>query len=194
MKTRLVNVDIDLDEEREKVKQEQVDLAVDAQEARRDTFIALRDAGLPIPEDLRNDFQPVAQTMGVTDAKGDAESQVLPSLGLDQPAPTDALAPTDEDIAASEEEDDTASFGGEPLSDKKQPEDGGDDEGSVIPLPKNKHPQVPPESHEQAKDMPKASRLERGPLHVGARRNVHLDRRIPLDEQLGTVFPALPTP
>ena len=182
MKTRLVNVPIDLDEEAEKVHDEQVDMAVAAQQTRKDTYVALRDAGLPIPEDLKNDFQPVAQTMGLTDAKGDTESQVLPALGLDQPAPTDALAPTPEDIEASqamdeappddgsggdEEEDDTGgSFGGEPISDKAQP------------------PSRPPESDEARKDMPKASnkrtpyrlpngasRLEYGPAHMGSRRN-----------------------
>jgi len=184
MKRRLTNFDIDLDDEMEKVKEEQIDLAVAAQETRKETFLALQSAGLPIPEDLRIDFQPMAQTMGPTDAQGDVGSEVLPSLGLDAPAPDDALVPTDEDIAASEQEDDSASFGGDVLSDKMG--------GSTIPLPQNQveYPSRPPESDEQRADMPKASTLSSGPYHLGARRNRHLDKTQPLDDQLvGRILP-----
>jgi hypothetical protein len=60
MQTRMVNLPIDLEQEAEMVEDEQVDLAVRQQEVRRRTFEALRDRGLPIPEDLVRDFQPVA--------------------------------------------------------------------------------------------------------------------------------------
>ena len=199
MKTRLVNVDIDLDEEVEKVKEEQIELAVAAQETRKETYLALLAAGLPIPDDLKEDFQPIAQTQGPVDAAGQPEGpQVLPALGLDEPAPTDALAPTDEDIAAAEdaeadEGEDPNSFGGDDLSSKMP--DGSDDDtdqasGTTIPLPKNSHPSRPPESDSARKDMPKKSSLERGPQHVGARKNRKLDRNRPLTEQLSSpIYP-----
>jgi len=193
MKTRLVNVDIDLDEEVEKVKEEQIELAVAAQETRKETYLALLAAGLPIPDDLKEDFQPVAQTQGPVDAAGQPEGpQVLPALGLDEPAPTDALAPTDEDIAAAEdaeadEGEDPNSFGGDSLSGKMPP--GDDDQtddasGSTIPLPRNQHASRPPESDEQRGKMPKGSSLSTGPRHVGARKFRTLDRTQPLADQL----------
>lgn len=194
MKTRLVNVDIDLDDEVDKVKAEQIELAVAAQETRKETYIALMSAGLPIPDDLKRDFQPIAQTQGPTDAEGKPEGpQVLPSLGLDEPAPTDALVPTDDDIAAAQEdeddsEDDPNSFGGDDLSSKMPPgdEDNTDEaSGTSIPLPRNAHPSRPPESDEQRGKMPKKdSNLQQGPQHIGARRNRQLDRARPLDAQL----------
>jgi hypothetical protein len=121
---------------------------------------------------------------------------VLPALGLDEPAPTDALAPTDEDIAAAEdaeadEGEDPNSFGGDDLSSKVQSDDDTDDaSGTTIPLPKNSHPSRPPESDSARKDMPKKSSLERGPQHVGARKNRKLDRNRPLTEQLSSpIYP-----
>jgi hypothetical protein len=195
MKTRLVNVDIDLDDEMEKTAEEQIEQAVAAQQVRKDTFLALQAAGLPIPEDLAKDFQPVAQTPGTTDAKGDAGAEILPALGLDEPAETATLAPTEDDIAAAEgddedgDDDGSGSFGGDDLSSKKKPDDG-DGGGSTVPLPKNKHPQRPPESDEMRAGMPRASNLQTGPQHIGARRNRTLDTRQPLSDQLLTpIYP-----
>ncbi len=194
MKTRLVNVDIDLEEEVEKVKEEQIELAVAAQETRKETYLALNAAGLPIPDDLKEDFQPIAQTQGPVDAAGQPESpQVLPSIGLDNPAPTDALAPTEEDIEASQEDPEPDStdegpnsFGGDELS-SKMPDDQQDNtdqaSGTTIPLPRNQHSSRPPESDSARKDMPKKSGLA-APQHIGARRNRKLDRNQPLAEQL----------
>jgi len=206
MKTRLVNVDIDLEDEMEKTKEEQIAQAVAAQETRKDTYMALVAAGLPIPDDLKEDFQPIAQTQGPVDAAGQPEGpQVLPSLGLDTPAPTDALAPTDEDIEASQEdpegdstEEGPNSFGGDDLSSKMP--DGSDDStdpasGTTIPLPKNQHASRPAESDEQRGKMPKGSSLSTGPRHVGARKFRSLDRTRPLDEQLeAPVWPHLDPP
>jgi len=191
MKTRVVKVDIDLDDEIEKVKEEQIELAVAAQETRKETYLALTAAGLPVPDELKAAFQPIAQMQGPVDAAGQPEGpQVLPSLGLDQAAPTDALAPTDDDLAAADEadqeaEEDPNSFGGDALSDKMPGDDGDDDGGSsTIPLPKNQHASRPPESDEQRGKMPKDSSLQTGPRHVGARQFRTLDRTRPLNEQL----------
>jgi hypothetical protein len=201
MKTRLVNVDIDLDEEVEKVKEEQIELAVAAQETRKETYLALNAAGLPIPDELKEDFQPIAQTQGPTDAAGQPEGpQVLPSLGLDTPAPTDALAPTDEDIAAADadgeatDDSDPNSFGGDDLSSKIPSGDDNTDQasGTTIPLPKNQHASRPPESDEQRGKMPKGSSLSTGPRHIGARKFRELDRNQPLSDQLeAPVWPHL---
>lgn len=95
IKTRLTNIPIDFEDELERKKDEQVKLAVAEQELRKAQFQALRDANLPIPQDLRNDFAPMpmnAQT---------PESQMLrtPTLGLDPTAIYPNIAPTPEDMA-----------------------------------------------------------------------------------------------
>lgn len=53
----LRGTEIDLDEELGKVKEEQVNRAVAAQEKRRDLFLELQEKRLPIEEDLEEDFQ-----------------------------------------------------------------------------------------------------------------------------------------
>ena len=77
-------------------------------------------------------------------------------------------------------------------------DDVGDDDntdqasGTTIPLPKNSHPSRPPESDSARKDMPKSSTLQKGPQHIGARKNRKLDRSRPLDEQLETpIYPVM---
>lgn len=94
-RTRLINVPIDLEEERDLLADEQVAAAVAAQETRRRTYESLKAEGLPIPEDLLNDFQPVAK-VSEAPPKGTAEVQLaLPSIGMDEPADTEALVPVD---------------------------------------------------------------------------------------------------
>jgi hypothetical protein len=67
MKTRMWNLPIDLDDEVQRVRDEQVQMAVEAEETRKATFLALDAAGLPIPEDLNRDFR--AKAMGARPAE-----------------------------------------------------------------------------------------------------------------------------
>lgn len=174
MRSRVTNIPIDLDEEIELVKKEQVDQAVAAQEARKETYLALRGAGLPIPDDLRADFEPKAQEKdgGNPHAQG-AEEQVLPNIGLDQPASTMALAPTPEDLSNE--------MGGQ---DEGVNEAVMQESGSVDRLPQNRFKNRPDESDEMRKDMPKASSLQHGPSHIGKRSTRRIDPTRPLDEQV----------
>lgn len=181
MKTRLVNVPIDLDEEMERTQDEQVQMAVKAQETRRETYLALRSARLPIPEDLRNDFEPKASDASEHSA-ADADHQVPPLLGVQDPAPTDALAPSPEEMMPER------MVGG----DKELGE-----EARVLELPRNRMMDPgrtrPIESDEMRSRMPKpASReeiesgdakglLEAGPRHIGMRRYAGVSADTPLD-------------
>lgn len=160
-RTRMVNVPVNLDEEAEAVKQEQVDQAVMAQEVRKETYIELRRRGLPIPEDLRNDFEPRLQQPPASDG-----SAIIPTLGIEDPASTSALVPTPEDMVTGGE---ATGPGGE-----------GDMPDNIIQsLPRNRlldlstNNGVPAESHEYRAEMPKAGSEGRptlgGPRHVGLR-------------------------
>jgi hypothetical protein len=202
MKSRLVNVPLDLDDEIQRIRDEQVQQAVEAQETRKATFMALDAAGLPIPEDLENDFRPKAsQGQPLTPA---APEQPIPTIGTTEPASTEALAPTEQNA------EDTAGA-----------EDGG---GTVVPLPTNRvlERSRPPESDEERANMPKPAyrlrtvaektvqdddgaeqivreeswrevseletpegpnRLISGPRHIGLRQGLKIDKNIPLDEQ-----------
>lgn len=156
MRTRLVNIPVSLEEEMEATKREQVAQAVAAQEARRDTYVALKKKNLPIPDDLKADFEPrVIQPAGGQQPGGEQGqlpldgSEPLPTIGFTEPASTVALVPTVEDIQAAEK----AETGGAPQG------------GNVVPInralmvseqPTNRVP----ESDEMRADMPKASALD----------------------------------
>lgn len=164
METRLINLPIDLADETEKVRREQVDLAIEAQETRKATYEALKARGLPVPADLLADFTPKARA---SSGAGAAETAATPPPDPDAPGPvppllgddlfdTDALTPpigvdVDGDGSVSGDEDGL----------------GEDDDAVVKKLPRNKA--RPPESDEQRDSMPKASGLS-GPRHVGTRR------------------------
>lgn len=153
-RTRLTNIPINLDEEAEAIKKEQIDQAVMAQEVRRETYLELRRRGLPIPDDLRSDFEPkVVQPPQVGNA------DVIPTIGITDPAETAALAPTPEDVASGGAAD--GPMEGEDMSD------------SVLKaLPRNRllvdQSQLPPESNEQREGMPRAAAFS-APRHVGLR-------------------------
>lgn len=152
MKTRLTNVPIDLKEEIDLSRQEQVDLAVEAQETRRATFEALRSKGLPIPQDLRDDFEPKAMGARQEGAAAEGE-QVLPSIGTQQPADA-ALVPTPDEMAAQIAEQQQAA--GLPANGQVGIP------SNVVSLPRNRAldpSSRPTESDEQRASMPKASAL-----------------------------------
>jgi hypothetical protein len=98
MKTRLMNLPIELEDEIETLEEEQVDQAVRAAELQKATFEALRDQGLPIPADLDELFRPKATVAGEGESQVYDEQLRLPAIGLDEAAPTTALAPTFEDL------------------------------------------------------------------------------------------------
>ncbi len=197
MRSRLVNVPIDLDDEYEQVKDEQVEQAVQAQEARKATYLALKKDGLPIPDDLQQDFG--AKAMQAQDGK--AEEQPVDLIGTTEPADTDGLVPTLDDSPAGMQ--------------------------NVVKLPTNRALERtrPPESDEMRATMPKyqlrtvesktetdedgeeiqvtseswtevsagedwngeplkegPNRLLSGPQHVGSRRFLDIDKDTPLDE------------
>jgi hypothetical protein len=138
-RTRLINVPIDLEEERDLLADEQVAAAVAAQETRRRTYESLKAEGLPIPEDLLNDFQPVAK-VSEAPPKGTPEVQLaLPNIGMDEPADTEALAPVDSLNPA----------GGDPTK-KTLPQNRWMEQGN---------PSRPPQSDERREGMPMAASL-----------------------------------
>ena len=145
MRSRLVNIPIDLEEEVEATRKEQVAQAVAAQEARRDTYIALKQKGLPIPEDLRADFEPKVIVPGEQQQPAGADIP-LDTIGITAPAPTTGLAPSPEQIQSGE-------IAGVDQS-------GG--ESTLQRLPRNRVMELSnrvPESDEQRAGMPKAAAL-----------------------------------
>ena len=193
-KTRLVNIPIDLEAEAEALMDEQVAQAVQAQEVRKRTYIQLKAAGLPIPDDLRQDFEPKAQISPEEQQAAGQQPEPepgmegtipIPTVGTTEPADTIGLAPTPEDYDATQQpiETGTAAPG-----------------SNVIELPRNRSQQRkrPPESDEQRARMPKSSALAvrddekpvpsfvKRPAHLGSRRYADIKKDIPLDEQLGS--------
>jgi hypothetical protein len=146
MKSRIVGMGIDFDQMLEEKQDEQVRLAVAEQETRRETFKALRDQRLPIPEDLQADFQPVAKQPG--QPLNPAQDAALPLLG-GQPQDLPALAPTLDDQTMEDQQDAPGpqdQDGPSPMM--LMPMDG-------VPQPGD---QRPPESDEQRANMPKPAK------------------------------------
>lgn len=143
MKTRLHNVNIDFDEEIEKSRDEAVELAVAEQETRKSIFIALRDKGLPIPQDLRGDFEPRALDESQDPSIMPTAPLRIPILGMDPIASQPTLAPTMQDLQTMPADGGVAQPGGVP-----EPVDADQSEGGE---------QRPDESDEARGDMPKQS-------------------------------------
>lgn len=158
MKTRLINLPIDFEDEVEQTQEEQVALAVAEQQTRKMMFLALRAEGLPIPADLKADFEPTANS--IPDAL--SEGSRVPVLGIDPTTDTPNLAPTEEDIAGDPAAGGTEQAGqpGQPVDPFGQP-------------PMDDQQQVPDESNEQRADMPKASSLFRTAARMREITNEH---------------------
>jgi hypothetical protein len=175
-RTRLRGTEIDLDEELDKVKEEQVNRAVAAQETRRDLYLELQEKRLPIEEDLLEDFQPVpeqppappmidpmtgmpipqAGVPGPGEGGSAGQGTPLPSPGVPL-ADTTALQPLTPEMAQQSPPVPSGQAGQAPVATP----------GPQILVPMQS--QRPPESDEQRKRMPKASQ---GPVasngHTGA--------------------------
>ena len=146
-RTRTRNLDLDLDEEVNRSQDEAVAQAVAEQDTRKQTYIALRDQGLPVPQDLAADFAPVAQVEGIPPGIS-MGGMPLPRLGTEPPpgGPLLALAPGPEDMEEEEQAE------GEPPA---APPEGEEDEGP------GDQSQRPEESDEERKGMPSEAALFR---------------------------------
>jgi hypothetical protein len=150
MKTRIRNLPIDLDEEIERSQEEAVNLAVKEQETRRKIYQNLRDNGLPIADDLKENFEALAVQAQETGPA--AQPQVVPQLGQNpQEVATPNLAATPEDFQAD-------------------PQDQSSVMAPVIPMmpgampgqqPGGEESQRPEESDEQREGMPTSAALYR---------------------------------
>jgi hypothetical protein len=142
-RTRTRGLGIDLDEERERSQEEAVADIIAQARTRRQAYIELRNQGLPVPADLVQDFAPVAQVEGVPPAIAGAQ-MMIDRMGA-SPVPLPDLAPTPDDQAMAEQQDETA---GGPLNAPSEGEMAEEDSD----------PQRPPESDEQRGGMPKAGK------------------------------------
>jgi hypothetical protein len=147
---RILGTGVDFDEMIEQRSTEQVALAVAEQETRKETYKALRDAGLPIPQDLLDDFRPKAAQ--AQEPAAGAQEEPLAGLGMD-PLANPALNPSPADFAQGDEDAASQPMPGMPM-------------GQVIMMPNQAIPQPgdqrPPESDEQRAGMPKPAMLKAG--------------------------------
>lgn len=159
IKTRLTNIPIDFNEEIKRRQDEQVELAVAEQETRKRQYQALRDNNLPIPQDLRADFEPRPQQLPAPDSM----MMRTPTMGMGPTGIYPNIAPTPEDAAMVPP--------GQPVPSFPEPQIPGT---PVIPAPEpqDKDPgkNRPDESDEQRADMPKSSSLDQAELWRRARR------------------------
>jgi hypothetical protein len=146
-RTRSRGLGLDLDDERERSQDEAVADIIAQARTRRQAFVELRNAGLPVPADLMQDFAPLAQEEGVPPAIA-AEQMMVDRIGT-SPIPLPDLAPTPADQEMAEQAEEMA---GGPVN---APPEG---EGDEMPPPGGDMGQVPPESGEQRGAMPKAAR------------------------------------
>jgi hypothetical protein len=150
-RTRAANIPINLDEEAEAVIEEQVELAVQAQRVRRETYLRLMAEGLPVPQDLLDDFAPKAVDRSAPADSAVAtpeEQQRLPNPILDPAASTEALVPQNLEEGAP----------GAPGGDvgAGAPQEG----GTVNQLPQNQWiTNRPPQSDERRDGMPVAASI-----------------------------------
>jgi hypothetical protein len=147
-RTRTRGLGIDLDEERERSQDEAVADIVAQATTRKQAYIELRNAGLPIPADLLEDFAAKAQEEGVPPALA-AEQMMIDRAG-GPPEPLPDLAPTPDDMAMAQEAD---AEGADPDAPPEGP-DGEDDEMASRP----------PESDEERDGMPVAARRKTKPV------------------------------
>lgn len=143
-RNRLEGTGIDFEDMIEQRQAEQVALAIAEQETRKETYLALRDANLPIPQDLKDDFQPTVVHPASEESAG--QDMAVPTLGA-TPPDYPGLAPTPDDLAEAQEEQ------------EGEAEQGGGGNGQVLMMPTQS--QRPEESDEQRATMPKPAKRVR---------------------------------
>lgn len=175
MKTRLTASGIDFDDEVERTQDEQVQLAIAEQETRKKIYQGLKDKGLPIPLDLKTDFQPQAQ-QAMAPANPAMEGMRAPMLGTDDVVPTPNLAPTQMDLMGDQP------AGGVPMPGMPATPVDGTETGGEAPAEGS---QRPPESDEMRAGMPKPAALFRQSERTRtAARQHHQPRERPEDVPL----------
>lgn len=156
-RARLQTTGIDFDEAMEQRSEEAVALAVAEQETRKKIYQALQREGLPIADDLKNDFSPKAIQAGAQPPMGASDMPVA-SLGQD-PVDIPALQPTEDDLMQAEQMGENPNA---PADVMDQDDDmvNDDDEMTEDGDPSNR----PEESDEEREDMPKknAARVDPG--------------------------------
>lgn len=149
IRTRVQATGLNFDEEIERASDETVRLAVAEQETRKETYLALRSKGLPIPQDLLADFQPVANTTAADAVATDGRAALM---GTDPTVDLPYLAPTQGDLET------LPAPGAVIPGQQTQPVDPVAAQQAAIDA---SQAQVPPESNEMRAEMPKAAALYR---------------------------------
>jgi hypothetical protein len=143
-RTRTRGLELDLDEESEISQDEAVEQAVAEQETRKRQYLELRQRGLPITDELRQDFDPQVQVEDMP-PMGAAPPGAAPRQGMeDQSIPTLAPGPEDEEL--------------------EEPEPGEEAEEAEEGPPPGEQSQRPPESDEEREGMPTAASRKRRPM------------------------------
>lgn len=145
-RTRTQGIGVDFDDMIEQKQSETVALAVAEQETRKATYEALRDAGLPIPDDLKKDFLPQAMQAGGDNAVAGGSDVAIPTLGA-EPQNLPVLAPVPGDPSQDDQQNQMDDDATNEETDPTPPGDEVPDEDATRP----------PESDEQRKRMPKAA-------------------------------------
>lgn len=170
-RTRLRGTEIDLDEELGKVKEEQVNRAVAAQETRKDLYLELKEKRLPIEQDLLDDFEPVPEqppeppmidpltglpmdpmAAGVPGQDGDVGGNAAADQGT--PLPSPAVAPGDMAPLTPLTPEEAEANPPAPVGAAGQAPIATPGPQIMVPL----QAQRPPESDEQRKRMPRPVR------------------------------------
>jgi hypothetical protein len=148
--TRLTNVEIDLDTEAELIRQERIDQALQAAEIQRDIYRELRRKGLPIPQNLQDDFEPKVLNADEVNPQVAAEEAPTPNMMIDPATGQQIMAPNSGDYMAAEESGET-----QDAPPEEPVEMNANQMAQIVPLPRARN--RPPESDEQRARMPKAS-------------------------------------
>lgn len=145
IKTRMTNIPFEFDDEIDRVRNERVQLAVAEQETRKAQYIALRDAKLPIPQDLLEDFQPKASQPPTPATDGRT-----PILGLDSTTDLPNMAPTEGDMQMPVAGVEAPGVGAQPVDPQQ---------AAAMAAQMQIPPNVPEESNEMRAGMPKPASL-----------------------------------
>ncbi len=181
IKTRLVNVPIEFEDEVETSRDEAIARAVAEQETRKGIYQALKAQGLPIPDDLRQDFDPKA----VQAQDSATEGQRAPMMGLDPTVDTPNLAPTMQDLEADQAPGEVM-----PGMQTQQVDPNAPQMAAVIPFGQpGAQGAVPPESNEMRAGMPKPASLHRQASRMREVVAAHYESPMSTDEAVEDKFP-----
>lgn len=193
IRTRLRNLDgLNLEDEIEQTSKEQVRLSVAEMEAQKEKYKALNNAGLPIPQELKELFEPRAQQAGEQQQYDQAYR--YPTMGsevdqLEQSVPnlapnpvSDAMTPLDDPTGQMEPAIDDALDEATEDVEQRQPES--DEMKAGMPSQAALHRNTA-RIREAAGSKPKPpgpTDLFVPPLHIGARKKLDIDPSKPLND------------